>query len=142
MMNIQEACIAFRILLEEQQARIANMDAEKVDFSTKKVVTIGVIDGDGIGPIITKQASRVLEKLLAEGHFSGVVLDVMDPEPLPESSPLWSCERVLLTPHISGIGFDHEPATERFIWDLCRENLRRYAAGDPLAHVVDVAAGY
>ena len=88
--------------------------------------------------IVTKD----LEKLLAEGHFSGVVLDVMDPEPLPESSPLWSCERVLLTPHISGIGFDHEPATERFIWDLCRENLRRYAAGDPLAHVVDVAAGY
>lgn len=88
--------------------------------------------------IVTKD----LEKLLAEGHFSGVVLDVMDPEPLPESSTLWSCERVLLTPHISGIGFDHEPATERFIWDLCRENLRRYAAGDPLAHVVDVAAGY
>ena len=53
MMNIQEACKAFQILLEEQQARIANMSAEKVDFSTKKVVTIGVIDGDGIGPIIT-----------------------------------------------------------------------------------------
>lgn len=88
--------------------------------------------------IVTKD----LEKLLAEGHFSGVVLDVMDPEPLPESSTLWTCEQVLLTPHISGIGFDHEPATERFIWDLCRENLRRYAAGDPLAHVVDVAAGY
>ena len=65
MMNIQEACDAFRTLLEEQQARIANMDAEKVDFSTKKVVTIGVIDGDGIGPIITREATRVLEKLLA-----------------------------------------------------------------------------
>ena len=34
MMNIQEACDAFRILLEEQQARIANMNAEKVDYST------------------------------------------------------------------------------------------------------------
>ena len=32
----------------------------------EKVVTIGVIDGDGIGPIITKEATRVLEKLLAE----------------------------------------------------------------------------
>ena len=83
-----------------------------------------------------------LEKLLAEGHFSGVVLDVMDPEPLPESSMLWTCDRVLLTPHISGIGFGHEDATESFIWDICRENLRNYAAGKPLAHVVDVAAGY
>ena len=88
--------------------------------------------------IVTKD----LETTLAEGHFSGVILDVVDPEPLPESSSLWNCDRVLLTPHISGIGFDHEPATEAFIWDICRENLRRYAAGTPLTHVVDVAAGY
>ena len=88
--------------------------------------------------IVTKD----LEQLLEEGHFCGVVLDVADPEPLPKTSPLWEHERVLLTPHISGIGFDHEPATEAFIWDICRENLCRYAAGDPLTHVVDVAAGY
>ena len=88
--------------------------------------------------IVTKD----LEKLLEEGHFSGVVLDVMDPEPLPESSSLWEYDRVLLTPHISGIGFDHEPATEAFIWDICRENLRLFAANIPLTHVVDVAAGY
>ena len=83
-----------------------------------------------------------LEKLLEEGHFSGVVLDVMDPEPLPETSPLWTTDRVLLTPHISGIGFGHEDATEAVIWDICRENLRLYAAGKPLTHVVDVTAGY
>ena len=66
MMDINQAVEAFKVLLQEQQARIANMTTEKTDFSTKKVVTIGVIDGDGIGPIITRQASRVLEKLLAE----------------------------------------------------------------------------
>ena len=88
--------------------------------------------------IVTKD----LEKLLEEGHFSGVVLDVMDPEPLPRDSLLWSCDRVLLTPHISGIGFGHEDATERAIWDICRENLHRYARGLPLTHVVDVTAGY
>ena len=81
MMNIQEACDAFRVLLEEQQARIANMSADKVDFTTKKVdfttkkvVTIGVIDGDGIGPIITKEATRVLEKLLADEISAGSVV--------------------------------------------------------------------
>lgn len=88
--------------------------------------------------IVTKD----LEKALAEGHFSGVILDVVDPEPLPESSPLWTNDRVSLTPHISGIGFDHEPATESFIWDLCRENLRNYRDAAPLSHVVDIHAGY
>ena len=88
--------------------------------------------------IVTKD----LERLLEEGHFSGVILDVMDPEPLPQDSLLWSCDRVLLTPHISGIGFGHEDATERAIWDICRENLHRYAQGLPLTHIVDVTAGY
>ena len=45
-MNINQACEAFKKLLEEQQARIAAMDCTKTDFTTKKTVTIGVIDGD------------------------------------------------------------------------------------------------
>ncbi len=73
MMDINQACEAFKKLLEEQQARIANMQTEKTDFSTKECVTIGIIDGDGIGPIITKQASRVLEKLLKDEIIAGTV---------------------------------------------------------------------
>ena len=60
MMDINQACEAFRKILEEQQARIANMNTEKTDFSAKKVVTIGVVDGDGIGPIITKPISATV----------------------------------------------------------------------------------
>ena len=74
MMDINQACDAFRKILEEQQARIANMNTEKTDFSAKKVVTIGVVDGDGIGPIITKQATRVLEKVLADEIAAGSVV--------------------------------------------------------------------
>ena len=70
-MDITQACEAFRILLEEQQARIANMNTEKVDFSTKECVTVGLVDGDGIGPIIMAQARRVLEKLLADEIAAG-----------------------------------------------------------------------
>ncbi len=73
MMDINQACEAFRKLLEEQQARIASMQTEKTDFSTKDCVTIGIIDGDGIGPIITRQASRVLEKLLETEISAGTV---------------------------------------------------------------------
>ena len=74
MMDINQACEAFKKILEEQQARIANMNTEKTDFSTKKTVTIGVVDGDGIGPIITKQATRVLEKLLADEIAAGSIV--------------------------------------------------------------------
>ena len=73
-MDITQACEAFRILLEEQQARITNMNTEKVDFSTKECVTIGLVDGDGIGPIIMAAASRVLKKLLADEIAAGSVI--------------------------------------------------------------------
>ena len=73
-MDIEQALEAFRILLTEQQNRAANMNTEKTDFSTKECVTIGVVDGDGIGPIITKQATRVLKKLLAEEIEKGSVI--------------------------------------------------------------------
>ena len=74
MNDINKACEAFRILLEEQLARIANMSTEKTDFSSKKTVTIGIVDGDGIGPIITTQATRVLEKLLADEIAAGSIV--------------------------------------------------------------------
>ena len=73
-MELTNALNAFSTLLQEQLDRIANMNCEKTDFTTKKQVTIGVIDGDGIGPIITKQASRVLEKLLAEEIAAGSIV--------------------------------------------------------------------
>ena len=74
MQEITLACEAFQKLLEEQLERIRNMNGEKTDFATKKQVIIGVIDGDGIGPIITAQATRVLEKLLAEEIAAGSIV--------------------------------------------------------------------
>ena len=73
-MNVNEACEAFKKLVEEQLARVAAMDTTKTDFTTKKTVTIGVIDGDGIGPIITTAAARVLEKLLADEVAAGSIV--------------------------------------------------------------------
>ena len=87
MMNIQEACKAFQILLEEQQARIANMSTEKVDFSSKECVTIGIVDGDGIGPLIMEHAVAVLEKLLAdETETYGLQLELAEEDLLRLSS--------------------------------------------------------
>ena len=74
MMNVNQACEAFKVLLEQQLDRVAKMNTEKKDFSTQKVITIGVVDGDGIGPIITAQASRVLEKVLADEIAAGSIV--------------------------------------------------------------------
>ena len=74
MYDVNTACEAFKKLLEEQQARIANMNTEKTDFSKKACVTIGVVDGDGIGPIITSEAARVLKKLLADEVEKGTIV--------------------------------------------------------------------
>jgi phosphoglycerate dehydrogenase-like enzyme len=75
---------------------------------------------------------------LSAGKIAGAGLDVVDPEPLPPESPLWTLPNVILTPHASA----HTPATQAQLVVLVRENLRRYAAGEPLFAVVDVERGY
>lgn len=74
MIELDQACAQFRTLLTEQLARIDAMNADKIDFSTKESITIGVVDGDGIGPIIMKQAVKVLETLLAKRIADGSVV--------------------------------------------------------------------
>ena len=73
MMMIDKACESFRQLLQEQLARIDAMNDAKTDFASKDVVRIGIIDGDGIGPIIMKQTVRILEKLLADQLKQGSI---------------------------------------------------------------------
>ncbi len=74
MYDINQALDHFKGILEGQLARIANMDTTKTDFTTKSQVVIGVIDGDGIGPIITQQAYNVLKVLLADEIKAGSIV--------------------------------------------------------------------
>jgi phosphoglycerate dehydrogenase-like enzyme len=59
-------------------------------------------------------------------------LDVTDPEPLPEGHALWGLPNVLLTPHVAG---DSVEASER-LFGLAGDQVRRFAAGQPLRNVV------
>jgi phosphoglycerate dehydrogenase-like enzyme len=75
---------------------------------------------------------------LASGHIAGAGLDVVDPEPLPADSPLWHLPNVIITPHVSA-----NTAVSREQRNLVlAENLRRYAAGEPMLSVVDIERGY
>ncbi len=75
---------------------------------------------------------------LREREISGAGLDVFEEEPLPESSPLWEMENVMLTPHVAG-GSVHRPGR---VIDLFCENLSRYLAGSSLLNEVDRKLGY
>jgi phosphoglycerate dehydrogenase-like enzyme len=79
-----------------------------------------------------------LIEALRSGQIAAAALDVMEREPLPEDSPLWSMPNVIVTPHVSGMGPRYwERSVEMF-----GDNLRRYVAGEELFNVVDKRAGY
>lgn len=64
--QIERAMQSFGELLKAEQARILRMqqNSEITDFSKLETITIGVMPGDGIGPIIMEQALRILYELM------------------------------------------------------------------------------
>ncbi|NLN83495.1 MAG: D-2-hydroxyacid dehydrogenase [Firmicutes bacterium] len=79
-----------------------------------------------------------LIKALDKRIIAGAALDVFWQEPLPEDSPLWNLDNVILTPHIAGDMIDYtERAANIFI-----DNLEKYLNGQPLHGQVDYKLGY
>jgi phosphoglycerate dehydrogenase-like enzyme len=105
--------------------------------------TVGLVGADALAAMprgsLLVNAGRgstvdtdALLRALHDGHVRAV-LDVTDPEPLPEDHPLWAAPGLILTPHSAG----DTPAAERKAWELVGDQLRRYAAGEPLRYVVE-----
>ena len=71
--NLDRACEKFRAILEEQLTRVENMKAQGdfVDYNSLPEIKIGVCGGDGIGPVITREARRVLEYMLRDEVRAG-----------------------------------------------------------------------
>ncbi len=69
------ACDKFRKILEEQLLRVENIkeQGDFVDYAALDKIIIGVCGGDGIGPIITSEAKRVLAFILSDLIESGKV---------------------------------------------------------------------
>lgn len=79
-----------------------------------------------------------LAEALRQKKIAGAALDVFSVEPLPPDSPLWGLDNLLITPHTAAVT---EKLWERH-YQLMRENLRRYLAGEALLGVVDKKKGY
>ena len=73
--SIKNATAQFETLLHEQIERTKRMEelSKPVDYAALDKLVIGVCDGDGIGPIICREATRVLETLLADKIAAGKV---------------------------------------------------------------------
>ena len=123
MKELEIACQQFRTLLLEQMDRISRMDSNKIDFSQKETITVGIIDGDGIGPIIMEQAVRVLKELLQDQLSSGkIILKQIEGltienrlklgKPVPEDvlSQIKACDVLLKGPTTTPMGGKMESA--------------------------------
>lgn len=68
----------------------------------------------------------------------GAGLDVFEEEPLPEDSPLWELDNVLITPHVA--------ATSPYYIDrslkLFIENLHKFLSHSAMLNVIDKEKGY
>lgn len=79
----------------------------------------GVVDTDALVAELNSERLRA-------------AVDVTDPEPLPQGHPLWTVPGMLISPHVGGATTAFEPRALR----LVRDQLARYAAGDPLTNIV------
>lgn len=90
-----------------------------------------VIVNGGRGPIIDTEA---LCDALDSGKLAAAVLDVTDPEPLPEGHRLWKTPGAYITPHVAG-GHSFHVTVEKLV-ELGVNNVERYLKGEPVVNRV------
>lgn len=77
--------------------------------------------------------TEALEHAMADGRLHAVI-DVTEPEPLNDDSPLWDMENVKLTPHVAG-AFGREVSD---LTDLVLDQIACFGRGADLAHEVNI----
>jgi phosphoglycerate dehydrogenase-like enzyme len=82
--------------------------------------------------------TAALVAALDGGAIAGAGLDVTEPEPLPDGHPLWGRLNCIITPHTA----DTQEMIEAMLAARIRDNVARFAAGEPLEGRIDPAAGY
>jgi len=75
---------------------------------------------------------------LISGHLGGAGLDVFETEPLPDVSPLWQMENVVITPHVGGMTPHYGSRAAAIV----AENLAAYLDGRKMPSEFDREKGY
>lgn len=115
--------------LTEETRHMIDAEALQRMKSTAYLINIGR------GGLVDEES---LVDTLRAGQIAGAGLDVFETEPLPEASPLWEMDNVLITPHYSGSTPHY---FGRFL-EIFLDNLRRFRRGESLRNVVDKEIGY
>ena len=95
------------------------LDARRLALLKSTAILLNAGRGDAIDP-------DALAAVLHNGQIHAAAIDVTEPEPLPEHSPLWDEPRCLITPHVAG---EHLPDTDTKIKEIVLSNIKRYASG-------------
>ncbi len=109
----------------------------------------GLIDSRRIGLlkasaylIVISRGGIVDEDALADalrnGRLAGAGIDATEIEPLPQESPLWGLDNVVLSPHASAL----TPQMYEGRRQIFRENMRRFLGNEPFLYVCDKRAGF
>ena len=107
--------------------------AERFDRMKKSAIFINCGRGAAV-------ENSVLYDAVKSGKIAAAGVDVSEVEPLPEDSPLWSLDNLMITPHVSG--YYHLPYTYERVVDIAADNLRRWTHGEELINNVDRSTGY
>lgn len=105
------------------------LDARRLALLPKGAKLINVARG----PVVDEQA---LIAALRSGHMESATLDVFEAEPLPQDSPLWEMENVLITPHLASVAIPASAAAQ------IAENIRRLRRGEAPLFQVEPERGY
>ena len=131
--KILPECDTIALSLPETPETTKMFNEARLRMIKKDAVLINV----GRGTAIDTEA---LLKVVNEGWFRAVYLDVTDPEPLPLNHPLWNTERIHITPHISGGSFSN--IIRGTLLKVITNNLTLVSQGKPPVHIVDRQLGY
>jgi phosphoglycerate dehydrogenase-like enzyme len=107
------------------------IDAETLGAAKRGAVFVSV----GRGGVVDEAA---LIERLRDGTLGGAALDVFAQEPLPQDSPLWDLDNVIVSPHASAL----VDAEQERVVDLFCDNLRRFLDGQPLRNQLDLEVLY
>jgi phosphoglycerate dehydrogenase-like enzyme len=94
-----------------------------------------IIMNVGRGPVIDEAA---MVEALSSKRIRGAALDVFEVEPLPQDSPLWVLDNVLMSAHTA----DHTKDWLEDAVNVFMDEFARWKNGKPLKNVVDKRAGY
>jgi phosphoglycerate dehydrogenase-like enzyme len=104
---------------------------------TRGLVDAAFLDRMKDGALLVNVARGAVvrtDDLVAALHTGRITaaVDVAETEPLPADSPLWDAPGLLISPHVGGASSAMWPRAHR----LVRDQLHRYAAGDPLWNIM------